>query len=549
MRKSNSDFKASFVSEPGTFITNKGYYAFVELDDIACWIAADGLDSDEEKESAKLVVHRIFEEFVEKPALSRTKIKSWVMKAHELLQAESRNIRLKAGFIMLVTDYSQIVWAMAGNLRLYHFRKGIYSFRTKDQSIAQLMVDSGKIVESELNEHDERNNLVNYVGKSSGFKPFVSRKYRLRDGDVMVLCNSGFWENMTTEELSVNVRESKEVEELVDNLEDALLGKQNEVLNNYSIAAVYANKVFQEKTVDYKKVIKRIVAIAMPLLLMLGIGLLINRHMVAQRISRELLERKKIEMSRKKSVADYERNADQMIKSEKYQEAVNEYRRALNVIEENNLKLPKQRAILVKKYNTTLLIVDGDNFTTGGEFSKALAKYSEAVKVSADIAYDKSGLMSRIGRLKNCTEMKRLVQQGDNLIIQQKFSDAKEKYQLAKNIAEQLGDDNMMAAIESKLISVEQKRQDEMVQRNRTNIQIKAENTYDTQMYQAKRIEKSGDDKYNLKDYKEAVETYQMARRLYEGLGANQDILLIDAKIKNAEKKSRGFWKRLLHKD
>jgi serine/threonine protein phosphatase PrpC len=539
MRKSNSEFKTSFISEPGTFITNKGYFAFMELDDIACWIAADGLDSDEEKESAKLVIHRIFEEFIEKPTLSRAKIKYWIINAHQLLQAESRNVRLKAGFIMLVTDYSKIIWAMAGNSRLYHFRKGIYNFRSKDQSIAQLLADSGKISEMDINEHDERNNLVNYLGKSSGFRPFVSRKYRLCDGDAMVLCNSGFWENMTTEELSVILRDSKEADELIDNLEDTLLGKQNEVLNNYTIAAIYAHKVFQEKTIEYPKIARRVALIVLPLLLMLGIGLLINKQMVANKIRKELLMKHKIEMTQKKSITDHECNGDELINGEKYQEAVGEYKEALNIIANNNLKLPERQALLNKKYDTTLLIVDGDNFFTGGEYAKALAKYTEATNASTDIPYNKTGLMSRIAKIKNVNGMKEMVQQGDNLVVQQKYSEAREKYQLAKTMAEQLTDDNQKAVIESKLLNLEQKIQEAEDRRRQASQEQKVVNVRDAQIYQAKRMEKMGDDKYNQKQYKEAAETYKTARKSYEMLGLTQEILIIDEKIRNTEKKTK----------
>jgi serine/threonine protein phosphatase PrpC len=546
MRKSNSDFKASFVSEPGTFITNKGYFAFVELDDIACWIGADGLDSDEEKESAKLVIHRIFEEFIEKPSLSRVKIKKCIMSAHTLLQAESRSVRLKAGFIMLVTDYSKIRWAMAGNLRLYHFRKGIFNFRSKDQSIAQLLVDSGKISEMDLNEHDERHNLVNYIGKSSGFKPFVSRKYRLREGDVMVLCNSGFWENMTTEELSVAVRDSKEAEELVDNLEDNLLGKQNEVLNNYTIAAIYANKVFQEHTINYRQIAKRIVMIVLPLLLIVGIGLLINRQMVAVRQRKEAKTRQKIILTQKKSIAAHERNGDQMVAGEKYQEAVAEYKESLNMIDNNDLKLPQIESTLKKKYDTTLLIVDGDNFTAAGEYSKALAKYNEAIATAAGIVYNKTGITSRLTKLQNLMEMKKLIQEGDNLAMQKKYTDAKGKYQLASNFALQLGDDTTKATLDAKLINLEQRRQEDQIQQTQLTRQQRLDNERNAQIYQAKRLEKTGDERCAQKQWDAAVEAYKMARKIYESLGLSQEILMLDPKIEKAHKKSRSFLDKVL---
>ena len=59
MRKNSSEFKTNFVSEPGTFRTNKDYFAFMELDDLACYAVADGIDSDEEKESAEIAVHAL----------------------------------------------------------------------------------------------------------------------------------------------------------------------------------------------------------------------------------------------------------------------------------------------------------------------------------------------------------------------------------------------------------------------------------------------------------------------------------------------------------
>jgi serine/threonine protein phosphatase PrpC len=69
---------------------------------------------------------------------------------------------------MVVTNYSRIVWVSAGNTRLYLFRKGRLGLKSKDQSIAQLAADSGKITHDEIAEHEERFNLTNYLGKPSG---------------------------------------------------------------------------------------------------------------------------------------------------------------------------------------------------------------------------------------------------------------------------------------------------------------------------------------------------------------------------------------------
>ncbi|MBA8895164.1 hypothetical protein B0I61_000503 [Clostridium saccharobutylicum] len=41
MRKLNSKFETSFISEEGTYLQNKDYFAFVELDNYACYVIAD----------------------------------------------------------------------------------------------------------------------------------------------------------------------------------------------------------------------------------------------------------------------------------------------------------------------------------------------------------------------------------------------------------------------------------------------------------------------------------------------------------------------------
>ncbi|HBF39861.1 MAG TPA: serine/threonine protein phosphatase, partial [Firmicutes bacterium] len=196
MRKNSSEFVTSFVSEAGTFRTNKDYFAYAEMDDLACWIAADGIDSDEAKNSAEIAAQSIFSELLEHPVLSRRKLKKYLKNAHKALKAESRSVRLKVSMVIMVTDYSKMIWASTGNARFYHFRNRRLDFKSRDQSIAQLMMESSRISEDELGENVERNNLTNYLGTNKRLKIRVSKKFYLNDGDAVLLCTAGFWENI-----------------------------------------------------------------------------------------------------------------------------------------------------------------------------------------------------------------------------------------------------------------------------------------------------------------------------------------------------------------
>ncbi|UOK66379.1 hypothetical protein MT997_29180 [Paenibacillus sp. OVF10] len=63
MRKENSEFKTAFVSEAGSFLKNRDFYGCVELEDWACYVIADGLDTDTEVNSAQITVQTILESF------------------------------------------------------------------------------------------------------------------------------------------------------------------------------------------------------------------------------------------------------------------------------------------------------------------------------------------------------------------------------------------------------------------------------------------------------------------------------------------------------
>ena len=70
MRKENAGFRTAFLSEEGSKLLNRDYFAYVELDNLACYVAADSLDDENAKNSAEIVVKTILREFTEHPSMS-----------------------------------------------------------------------------------------------------------------------------------------------------------------------------------------------------------------------------------------------------------------------------------------------------------------------------------------------------------------------------------------------------------------------------------------------------------------------------------------------
>ena len=63
MRKQNSEFLTAFTSEANTHLKNTDSFAYVELDDYACYVIADGIDDAVDAKSARLCVDSILSAF------------------------------------------------------------------------------------------------------------------------------------------------------------------------------------------------------------------------------------------------------------------------------------------------------------------------------------------------------------------------------------------------------------------------------------------------------------------------------------------------------
>lgn len=271
MRKENSEFKTKFISESGSYLRNADYFAFVELKDYACYCVADGIDTDEKRESAKLAVTAIITAFSEDPGMSGNKLKQYLNMAHHTLHQEAQEIRLEASIVIVVTDYKNVRWAYAGNCRLVAMRNGRIKFRTKDMSLSQNLADKSEISLDQLESHEERHNLYCYLGQSGHFKPRISRKRKLDDGDMIFLYTRGVWESIGDAELLDATEGVSEPEKVCTNIEDIILSRQQGITENYTIVSIFINKVYRNpKAGKRKKYLKIALTVFFAIVMVVG---------------------------------------------------------------------------------------------------------------------------------------------------------------------------------------------------------------------------------------------------------------------------------------
>ena len=262
MRKINSEFKTAFVSEAGSELINNDFFGFVELEDYACYVIADGLYRGVEAEGARIAIEAIIQKFLERPSIKKNAIQHYLKIANaRLVDAGRARQRLKTSITVVVTNYEAIRYASAGNTRLYLYRGDEAIVRSKDTSLAQEIIDKEGSSRDKLARHQDRNNLYAFLGQKHEFKPFISKKIPLKASDIIALLSRGIWENVNDGELSDVFSEAgDDPQEAVDTVEELLLSAQPENLENYTVAAVYINRVFEDP--NRKKRIKKIIIIS-----------------------------------------------------------------------------------------------------------------------------------------------------------------------------------------------------------------------------------------------------------------------------------------------
>lgn len=573
MRKYNSSFKTAFISEEGGKLKNNDYFGFVELDKYACYVIADGITDMRDSQSAKEAIVAVISAFQNAPGISKRRIRSYLRFANkELLRGKSYD-KLKASLTVVVTNYEKFRYGHAGNTRLRLYRDGRRILATSDMSLSQDMVKAEQLTEDKLARHEERNNLYSYLGKEQ-FKPFVSKKIKLVNGDIITLYTKGIWENVDEGELDdVFAEAGNEPIEECDKVEDLLLSRQPQELDNYTFAAIYIDKIFVDP--NRKKRIKKAIIITLVILvlaLIIGVVIYLWRRDRAQK---------------REDMAQYFANAETYIEDKNFIRAKEECEKALELAGKLRDKEAEERynaylvcleaiiraddsyaegdyteaedAYLAAKTriryadNVALEYIEGkllqidqyeqifDNITLGdrllelGSYEMAEQKYMEAQKGAASIYFleGKQQALDALDKLyeewsdarseleqqsaeqaANEVAAAELVSQGDSAYSEGDYDGAMVFYLIALEKYTKMEDAVQIAFLNKKIIALNEK-----------------QNEVESRMAEAKEFEELARMYEEEKDYEQAKIQYQYAKEIYEELGKSNKADEIQGKV------------------
>lgn len=535
MRRENAGFRTAFVSEEGTKLLNRDYFAYVEMDDYACYVAADSLDDEKDENSAQIVVECILREFTEHPAMHSFSLKKMVRKAHRELIGNKQGLRLRASVAVVVTNYVKCRYLTVGNTRFALLRNDRILYESKDQSLTENLVERETIPRDKAALHEERNNLYSYLGQVNGRMQIqVSRKRKLVNGDVLLLYTRGIWENCDYVDLKDAAKEVSTPQEMADNLEELILSGQKEELDNYTLAVTFVDKVYlnPKKRWTLKKVLAVVIPV-MIVLLILGITLFV---------------RFRIRSGQKRDMLQHMDNAAQYTTYDNYAPAAEEYKQAGELAkklkDKERQEEAENRRLLVEQ------ILLADQAMEDGDYNKALELYEKALELSGQCGGTGSEhIREQLDKIGKYQELYELLESAENKETYGDYAGAAELYKKAKGIASGLYDQDArkealdkQRAAEETLEKLRQEQMAELEEKIRKSIEDEkvAQELADQELMNDKKnaleLESKGNELMNQEDYVSAIPYFETAMSMYGNLGMEERAAVLAEQIEACRK-------------
>jgi PPM family protein phosphatase len=128
-------------------------------------------------------------------------------------------------------------WTNVGDSRLYLIRDGRIAHRTRDHTVVQQLVDSGRIREEAMTTHPERNRLLQCLGGYAAPRPDATTRVRLAQHDILLLCSDGFWNPLTQRQM-LHALMSRELRQAIPELVTLAETRAGHESDNISVLAM-----------------------------------------------------------------------------------------------------------------------------------------------------------------------------------------------------------------------------------------------------------------------------------------------------------------------
>jgi serine/threonine protein phosphatase PrpC len=152
-------------------------------------------------------------------------LKSAVMEAHQTVRAGIGDRRRMATTLTLaIAVWPRLYVVQVGDSRCYVFQDGKLQLVTKDQTVAQYLVDSGVLPADQAAKSPFSNVLASAIGGDEA-KPEVSLVDITTRGCVVLLCSDGLTKHVSDREIAEQIGTMQSSEQLCTNLLEMALSR------------------------------------------------------------------------------------------------------------------------------------------------------------------------------------------------------------------------------------------------------------------------------------------------------------------------------------
>lgn len=236
----NSALVNAYTSKGGRE-RNEDSYGYWQYQGRGVCVLADGLGGHgngeiASKKAVRTIVETVREDF-SRPLDQLILLADQAIREDQRQNIEHRGMRTTVVIIRFDMNTGNMEYGYAGDSRLYLFKKGKFSWHTKDHSMSQLAVDMGQISEDRIRSHEDRNKVTKVLGDEN---PVVLNAScfgtgKLAKGDAFLLCSDGVWEYVYDTEMEIELSDAKDPNEWMKGVERRLLPRAKERHDNYTM--------------------------------------------------------------------------------------------------------------------------------------------------------------------------------------------------------------------------------------------------------------------------------------------------------------------------
>ena len=206
------------------------------------FLVADGLGGLSSGEVASGMVR---DWLIEKFDDSITDVPAWInenVKAvnDQILAIEQQqNKKMKSTLVMLTVLNNNMVFAHAGDSRLYYIHNNELVYYTEDHSVAFKKFKAGEIGRDQIGQDEDQSSLLRSIGGDDHYEPTIfPYPEQISSGDAFMLCSDGAWEYLKDLEVLVDKQKSSSAKEWAQRLLLRIMDRVDGKNDNLSIVTL-----------------------------------------------------------------------------------------------------------------------------------------------------------------------------------------------------------------------------------------------------------------------------------------------------------------------